>query len=59
LGYEAITEAMMAYVAEFAYTGSPADAGGVMWTPWSNTPGEVKRILFDANAQDALIMMSE
>jgi para-nitrobenzyl esterase len=56
-GYEALTEAMMAYVAEFAYTGSPGDAGGVMWNPWTNTPGEMKRILFDANATEALIEM--
>jgi hypothetical protein len=49
---------MMAYVGEFAYTGSPGDAGGVMWSPWSNTPGEMKRILFDANDLDALIEMS-
>jgi para-nitrobenzyl esterase len=57
-GYEALTEAMMAYAAEFAYTGSPGDAGGVMWVPWSNTPGQMKRILLDANAEEALIEMS-
>ena len=56
-GWE-ITEAMMAYVAEFAYTGSPGDAGGVMWSPWSNTPGAMKRILLDANDEEALIEMS-
>jgi para-nitrobenzyl esterase len=58
LGYEALTEAMMAYVAEFAYTGSPGDAGGVMWSPWSNAPSGMKRILFDANDAEALIEMS-
>jgi para-nitrobenzyl esterase len=57
-GYESLSQAMRAYVAEFAHTGNPGDAGGVLWGQWSNTPGEEKRILFDANDQTALIEMS-
>ena len=58
LGREALTDAMMAYAAEFARTGHPGDAGGVEWFPWSNGEGEAKRILLDANDTETIIEMS-
>jgi carboxylesterase type B len=58
LGWEALTDAMMAYAAEFARTGHPGDAGGVEWFPWSNGEGEAKRILLDANDTETIIEMS-
>jgi len=57
-GYEALTDAMMAYVAQFARTGVPNVDGLPEWTKWSNIDGESKRILFDANADEAVIEMS-
>lgn len=57
-GYEALSDAMMAYVAQFARTGTPDVDGLPEWTEWSNTDGESKRILFDANANEAVIEMS-
>jgi para-nitrobenzyl esterase len=59
MGYEALTDAMMSYVGEFARKGKPGSAGGVLWKPWSNTEGESKRILFDANDKEPLIEMSK
>ena len=49
----------MSYVAQFARTGKPGAAGGVPWTAWSNSEGESKRILFDANDRKTLIEMSK
>jgi para-nitrobenzyl esterase len=57
-GWEALTNAMMAYAAKFAYTGHPGNAGGVQWDPWSNTDGGPKRILLDADDTKTIIMMS-
>jgi hypothetical protein len=58
-GYDLLSDAMMAYVAQFARTGDPGDAGGVQWFPWSTfPPGGWKRILFDADTTDVLIEMS-
>lgn len=57
LGYEDLSDAMMAYVAQFAWTGDPGNAGGVQWDPWTNTASG-PRILFDADATQALIEMS-
>ena len=56
-GYELLSDAMMAYVAQFAWTGDPGNAGGVSWGPWTNTASG-PRILFDADATQALIEMS-
>jgi para-nitrobenzyl esterase len=60
LGREALSDAMMAYVAQFARTGNPNGTGSSLteWTPWSNTEDASKRILFDANDTDAIIEMS-
>jgi len=59
MGYEALTSAMMSYIAQFTRTGKPGAVGGVLWEPWSNSEGESKRILFDANDKKALIGMSK
>jgi para-nitrobenzyl esterase len=59
MGYEALTSAMMSYVAQFAKTGKPGAGGGVLWEPWSNSEGKSKRILFYANDKKALIRMSK
>jgi para-nitrobenzyl esterase len=56
-GYELLSDAMIAYVAQFARTGDPGDAGGVVWTPWKDTETG-PRILFDANQADNLTVMS-
>jgi para-nitrobenzyl esterase len=59
LGREALSDAMMAYIAQFARTGDPNSTGSLPeWTPWSNTDGASKRILFDANDTEAIIRMS-
>ena len=58
-GYEALSDAMMAYVAQFAHTGSPSGVLGLpQWTQWSNRLCAPKRILFDANDTEAIIKMS-
>ena len=57
-GYQALNDGMMAYVAQFAHTDAPGDAGGVFWQPWSNAPDGPKRILFDADATRSHIEMS-
>jgi para-nitrobenzyl esterase len=59
MGYEALTSAMMSYVAQFAKTGKPGAVVGVLWEPWSNSEGKSKRILFDANDKKALIGMAK
>ncbi len=56
-GYKLLSDAMMAYVAQFAHTGDPGDAGGVHWTPWENT-ATGQRIIFDADKDATLIEMS-
>ncbi len=55
---EELSEAMMTYYAQFARTGNPNPPGGNLpeWTPWSNDPGEPKRIIFDTGG---LYMSSE
>ncbi len=60
LGREALSEAMMAYVARFVRTGCPnvPGSGFPEWTPWSNKEGESKCILFDAGYDDIDIKMS-
>ncbi|MFO8100911.1 MAG: carboxylesterase family protein [Dehalococcoidia bacterium] len=59
-GREALTNAMMGYVARFVRTGNPNDPGSNIpeWKPWSNVPGEPKCILFDADLEKARIGMS-
>jgi para-nitrobenzyl esterase len=52
---ELLTDAMMAYIAQFVWSGNPNEPGSGLpeWTPWSNNEGESKCILFDAGL-DAL-----
>ncbi len=56
-GYELLSNAMIAYVAQFACTGDPGNADGVSWTPWANT-ATGPRILFDADQAENLTVMS-
>ncbi len=56
-GYEFLSDAMMAYVAQFAYTGDPGDTGGVQWLPWNDTSSG-PRILFDADEDETLLEMT-
>ncbi|MCJ7522889.1 MAG: carboxylesterase family protein [Dehalococcoidia bacterium] len=60
-GREALSDAMMTYVARFARTGDPnsSEAGLSEWTPWSNLAGEPKCILLDADKNDTRIAMSD
>ena len=59
-GREALSDAMMAYVARFARTGDPNEPGAGLteWKPWSNGVDEPKCILLDANEDEATIVMS-
>ena len=60
LGREALSAAMMAYVAQFVRAGDPSPDGSglVEWTPWSNDAGEPKCILLNADLNTASIAMS-
>ena len=59
-GREALSDAMMAYVAQLARTGDPNEPGANLpeWQPWSNGADEPKCILFDADGDRADIAMS-
>lgn len=59
-GREELTDAMMAYVAQFVRTGNPNEPGSGLpdWKPWTNGEDEPKCILFDAGLDDAKIEMS-
>lgn len=59
-GREALSDAMMSYVAQFARTGDPNEPGAGLteWKPWSNGVDEPKCILLDANEDEAKIVMS-
>lgn len=57
-GYNALSDAMMGYVAQFAHTGNPGTVNGVTWERWHIESNQPKRILFDANAAEAIITMS-
>ena len=54
-GRKALSDAMMEYLASFARTGDPNLPGSTLptWLPWSNVPGAMKAIVFDARL-DAL-----
>jgi para-nitrobenzyl esterase len=58
-GWEALSNSMVEYWSTFARTGHPFDPTGVLWRPWSNKDGGLKRILLDANATQTLIRMSD
>jgi carboxylesterase type B len=53
-----LSEAMMAYLANFAKTGNPNGAGLPVWQKWSNRDGKPKVMVFDANFDEALLDMS-
>lgn len=59
-GREDLSDAMMAYVAQFARTGDPDKprADVPEWKPWTNVADEPKCILFDAASDVADIAMS-
>jgi len=55
-GRKALTNAMMAYLAQFARTGDPNQSGSDLpeWHPWSNDEGGPKCILFDVDDEQAI-----
>jgi para-nitrobenzyl esterase len=59
-GREALTDAMIEYVAQFIRIGNPNKPGSVLpkWLPWSNEANVLKCILFDADYERADIKMS-
>ena len=57
-GYTALSNAMMRYVSQFAHTGEPGTIDGVNWEAWDKNANGPKRILFDADASEAVIRMS-
>ena len=59
-GREALSSAMMAYVAQFARTGNPnkPGAGLTEWSPWSNAVDGPKCILFNVRGDVPDIAMS-
>jgi para-nitrobenzyl esterase len=59
-GREALSDAMMAYVARFARTGNPNATCSVLpeWEPWSNEVDAPKCILFDVDGDALDITMS-
>ena len=58
-GRDALSDSMINYWASFARTGMPTDPMGIVWEPWSNDDGGPKRILFDADAAEFIINMSD
>ena len=59
-GQMALSDAMMAYTAQFARVGNPNVAGLPQWTEWpaSKRSREPKFMLFDANDTDAILQMA-
>lgn len=59
-GREALSDAMMAYVARFARTGDPDKPWGDLpeWKPWTDGVDQPKCMLFDADGDVADIAMS-
>ena len=59
-GREALSDAMMAYVAQFARTGDPGKPWGDLpeWKPWTDGVDQPKCMLFDADGDAADIAMS-
>lgn len=57
-GREALTRIMHQYIKNFLHTGNPNGAGLVDWSPWSNSNGEPKLIVFDADKEKAIVKMT-
>lgn len=58
-GREALSHAVMAYVANFVRSGDPDTPEGLpTWGPWTNEPDAPKCILFDAEGDAARVQMS-
>jgi carboxylesterase type B len=59
-GWAALSDAMMAYNAQFARTGNPNVSGLPEWTLWPQTKLSLKPrfMLFDANDTGALLEMA-
>ncbi len=60
-GREALSSAMMAYVAQFARTGDPNKPGTTLteWSPWSNAANGPKCILFNVQGDVPDLTMSD
>jgi para-nitrobenzyl esterase len=60
-GREALSSAMMKYLAAFARTGDPKSSESHMplWEKWSNVQGGFKSIVFDGNEKEPFIRMSQ
>lgn len=58
-GRQALSDAMMAYLANFAKTGNPNGSGLPVWQKWYNKEGKSKVMVFDANFDEALLNMSD
>ncbi|MDA8137563.1 MAG: carboxylesterase family protein [Desulfobacteraceae bacterium] len=57
-GRQALRDAMMKYLANFARTGNPNGKGMPQWEQWSNSNGAAKAIVLDADMTQAKIGMS-
>jgi para-nitrobenzyl esterase len=57
-GRRALSDAMMNYLANFAYLGDPNGGGLPVWQSWSNNAGEPKAIVFEANDDTPEIVMT-
>lgn len=58
-GREALTDAIMQYVAQFVRTGNPNQTGTALpqWNPWTNEADQSKLILFNTNGDATDIEM--
>jgi para-nitrobenzyl esterase len=57
LGRQALSDAMVGYLARFAWTGDPNGPGLPEWLPWTNAPGALKTMHFDADPDDVRLQM--
>jgi para-nitrobenzyl esterase len=60
VGRKELSRSMMRYTASFARTGDPNPPGGVLplWTPWVNTPGVPKCLVFDVTGDVPTMTMT-
>jgi len=57
-GRQALSDAMMKYLAKFARTGNPNGHGLPRWEKWSNDADAPKAVVFDADFDQAIVKMS-